>query len=253
MSLLFNYIRFLMYFLKKILRSKTVTHIISFLCYWYVRFVALTTRWEKRNIDVFYDNLRHQQAVIFIAWHGRIAFPPCFWNRSSKLSALVSPHRDGQLIAGLLKRFGIENISGSTNENPRSAAVKLLRELKNNTSIAIIPDGPRGPSMTMTMSPIYYAKTTGKPIIGMTYSIAKSRVLSKSWDRMLIPLPFQKGIVAVTKPFFIPKNIAKEKLETYRKQIEHEMNDLTWQIDAELNLPKIEQGTMPRKHQQQKD
>jgi len=242
-----------MYFLKKILRSKTVTHIISFLCYWYVRFVALTTRWEKRNIDVFYDNLRHQQAVIFIAWHGRIAFPPCFWNRSSKLSALVSPHRDGQLIAGLLKRFGIENISGSTNENPRSAAVKLLRELKNNTSIAIIPDGPRGPSMTMTMSPIYYAKTTGKPIIGMTYSIAKSRVLSKSWDRMLIPLPFQKGIVAVTKPFFIPKNIAKEKLETYRKQIEHEMNDLTWQIDAELNLPKIEQGTMPRKHQQQKD
>ena len=239
--------------LKKFSKLPCLTHFISFLCYWYVKFVALTTRWERRNIDVFYDNLKKHKAVIFIAWHGRIAFAPYFWNRSSKLSALVSPHRDGQLIAGLLNRFGIENISGSTNENPRSAAVKLLRELKNDASIAIIPDGPRGPSMTMTMSPIYYAKTTGKPVIGLTYSIAKSKILNKSWDRMLIPLPFHKGIVAVTKPFFIPKNSSKEDLEAYRLQIEKEMNELTWALDRELNMPKIKQGTTPRKHYEIKD
>lgn len=236
-----------MCFLKKISKTNFATRILSFLCYWYVRFVAFTTRWDKRDIDVFYQNLKAHQAVIFVAWHGRIAFAPYFWNKCSKLSALVSPHRDGQLIAGLLKRFGIENISGSTNQNPRSAAVKLLRELKNNASIAIIPDGPRGPSMTMSMSPIYYAKTTGKPIIGMTYSIARSKILGKSWDRMLLPLPFQKGIVAVTKPFFIAKNTPKEELEKYRLQIENELNRLTWQLDAELNLPKIEQGTVPHK------
>ena len=232
---------------KKILKSQFATRIASFLCYWYVRFVALTTRWEKRDINVFYDNLAKHKAVIFVAWHGRIAFAPYFWNRSAKLSALVSPHRDGQLIAGLLRRFGIANISGSTNDHPRAAAVKLLRELKNDASIAIIPDGPRGPSMTMSMSPIYYAKTTGKPIIGMTYSIAKSKVLGSSWDNMLLPPPFQKGIVAVTKPFFIPKNTPKEKLEDYRAQIEEELNRLTWQLDEELKLPKVEKGTLPRK------
>ncbi|MBO7097916.1 MAG: lysophospholipid acyltransferase family protein [Alphaproteobacteria bacterium] len=240
---------------KKISKSPYAIRIASFFCYWYVRFVALTTRWEKRDIDVFYKNLKEHNAVIFIAWHGRIALAPYFWNQCSKLSALVSPHRDGQLIAGLLKRFGIENISGSTNENPRASAVRLLRELKNNASIAIIPDGPRGPSMTMSMSPIYYAKTTGKPIIGMTYSIARSKILGKSWDRMLLPLPFQKGIVAVTKPFFIEKNTPKEKLEEYRLQIEKELNELTWQLDNELNLPKIEQGTLSAKlmKQQRKD
>ena len=236
-----------MCFFKKISKSVYATRIASFFCYWYVRFVALTTRWEKRDINVFYENLAEHKAVIFVAWHGRIAFAPYFWNRCSKLSALVSPHRDGQLIAGLLKRFGIENISGSTNEHPRAAAVKLLRELKNNASIAIIPDGPRGPSMTMSMSPIYYAKTTGKPIIGMTYSIANSKILGKSWDQMMLPFPFQKGIVAVTKPFFIPKNTPKEKLEDYRQQIEDEMNRLTWQLDRELNLPKITKGNLPRK------
>ena len=96
-----------------------------------------------------------------------------------------------------------------------------------------------------------YAKTTGKPIIGMTYSIARSRILNKSWDRMLFPIPFQRGIVAVTKPFFIPKNTPKENLENYRKQIEDEMNNLTWQLDRELKIPHIEQGTLPRKHQKQ--
>ena len=64
---------------------------------------------------------------------------------------------------------------------------------------------------------------------------------------MLLPLPFQKGIVAVTKPFFIEKNTPKEELEKYRVQIENELNKLTWQLDNELGLPKIEQGTLPRK------
>ena len=247
MSLLSTILRTAMHFFKNFSKSQTAIKIASFLCYWYVRFVAYTTRWDRRDIHVFYDNMKKHKAVIFVAWHGRIAFAPYFWNRSSKLSALVSPHRDGQLIGGLLNRFGILNISGSSNENPRSAAVKLLRELKNDASIAIIPDGPRGPSMTMSMSPIYYAKTTGKPIVGMTYSIAHSKILNKSWDRMLLPFPFQKGIVAVTKPFFIPKNSTKEDLEKYRLEIEKELNKLTWQLDNELNLPKIEQGTLPRK------
>lgn len=238
---------------KNVLKSKPAMHIISFLFYWYVRFVSFTTRWEKRDVNVFYDNLEKHEGVIFVAWHGRMALAPYFWNRSAKLSALVSPHHDGQLIAGLLNRFGIETISGSTNQNARRAAMKLLRELKTNNSIAIIPDGPRGPSLTMSMSPIYYAKTTGKPIIGLVYSIANSKIIETSWDRMLVPLPFQKGIVTVTKPFFIKKNSTKEELEQMRQHIEDEMNNLMWQIDAKLKIPHINKGTMPRKRTCTKD
>ena len=238
---------------KSILKSKPATHIISFLFYWYVRFVAFTTRFEKRDINVFYDNVKKHKGVIFIAWHGRMAVAPYFWNRTSKLSALVSPHHDGQLIKGLLNRFGIETIDGSTNQNARRAAMKLLYELKTDNSIAIIPDGPRGPSMTMSMSPIYYAKTTGKPVIGLVYSIANSKIAKKSWDRMLIPLPFQKGIVTVTKPFFVPKNSSKEELEEIRSHIENEMNKLMWELDKELGIEHIKKGTMPRKRTAVKD
>lgn len=238
---------------KNILKSKTAIHIMSFLTYWYVRFTAFTTRWEKRGLDVFYDNIKKHSGVIFIGWHGRMAVSPYFWNKTSKLSALVSPHHDGQLIAGLLKRFGIDIILGSSNQNARRAAVDLLHELKTNNSIAIIPDGPRGPSLTMSMSPIYYAKTTGKPIIGMVYSVAHAKIIEKSWDRMLVPLPFQKGIISVTKPFFVKKNSTKEELEEMRQHIENEMNKLMWGLDKELNIPLVPKGTVVRKRQKTKD
>ena len=232
---------------KKIINMPLTARFISFAAYWYVRFVAATPRWEIRHIQNFYDNLEKYGSLIYVTWHGRVAMAPYFWDKRKTLKALVSPHRDGQLIVGVLNRFGIGNIDGSTNEHAQSAAVSLMRELKRGTTIAIIPDGPRGPSMTMTNSPLYYAQKTGKPIVGVTYSTKHACIIEKSWDRMLIPLPFQKGICAVTKPFFVPENASKAELEKYRQEFEKTLNDLTWELDQELGLPHIEQGTLPRR------
>lgn len=232
---------------KKIVRSHAAGIVFSFLAYWYVRLIAATTKWDVRNINNFYDNLDKFGSVIFIAWHGRVPVIPYFWDRRSTLKALVSPHRDGQIVVGLLKRFGIGHIDGSSNERAASAAISLLKELQQGTTIAIIPDGPRGPGMTLGLSPLYYAQKTGRPIVGVTYSIANSFVVEKSWDRMLLPKPFNKGICAVTKPFFVPADATKEELEQYRRNIEDEMNTLTWQIDKELKMPYIPKGTLPKK------
>lgn len=233
--------------LKKITKSRAFAQFVSIAAYWYIRFVAKTTKWKLIDLHHFYDNLEKYDSVIFVAWHGRMPMLPYFWDRRKTLKALVSPHRDGLLISGLLKRFGIGHIDGSSNEKSSQAAVTLLRELQNGTTIAIIPDGPRGPSMTMSLSPFYYAQKTGKPIIGVTYASENAKVLEKSWDRMLLPLPFNKGVCAVTKPFFVPQNADKNQLEAYRKEFETTLNELTWKIDREMRLPLIPQGTVPKK------
>lgn len=232
---------------KKFTKSRFAAKIISFAAYWYIRLIAATTKWDIRNINNFYDNLEKYGSVIFIAWHGRVPMIPYFWDRRKTLKALVSPHRDGQMMVGLLQRFGIGIVSGSSNERAGGAAVALMHELKNGTTIAIIPDGPRGPSMTLSPSPVFYAQKTGKPVIGVTYSIANSYIIEKSWDRMLVPKPFNRGICAVTEPFFIPENTSAAELEQYRQQIENRMNELTWQLDSELNMPYIPKGTAPKK------
>lgn len=232
--------------LKKITKSKFAISVISRIAYWYIRFVKATTKWDLRGVETFYDNLEKYGSVIFIAWHGRAPMIPPFWDRRKSLKALVSPHRDGQLIAAMLRRFGIGNIDGSTNENAKSAAVAIMKELKNGTTIAIIPDGPRGPSMTMSLSPVYYAQKAGIPVLGVTYSIKNSSIVEKSWDKMLVPKPFNKGICAVTKPFFIPKDATKEDLEKYRLDIENTLNNLTWEIDKQMQMPYIPKGTTPK-------
>ena len=232
--------------LKKITKSAFAVNIISHLAYCYIRFVKKTTKWDLRGIETFYENLEKYGSVIFIAWHGRVPMIPPFWDKRKNLKALVSPHRDGQMIAAMLKRFGIGTINGSTNENAKGAALSIMKEIKNGTTIAIIPDGPRGPSMTMSLSPVYYAQKAQIPVIGVTYSIKNSAIVEKSWDRMMVPKPFNKGICAVTKPFFIPKDASREELEKYRLEIENTLNNLTWEIDNQMQIPHIPKGTMPK-------
>lgn len=227
---------------KNILNSRLAEEIIGCLAYIYLKFVGLTTRWEVHGVKETYEALDKYGAMVVIGWHGRTLEMPYFWNKSRKLNALVSPHRDGRLIVSILRKFGIGNIDGSSNQNSSQAAINLMKNLQQGNSIAIIPDGPRGPSMTLGMSPIFYAWKSGKPIMGITYSINRAKVVRKSWDDMLIPLPFCKGIYIITKPMIIPKEAKENELEQYRQKLEAELNRITWEIDEKMGVPKVEKG-----------
>ena len=237
--------------LKNLLKSEKGEAIIGNLAYLYLKFVGVTTRGQVSGVKEAYEMLDKHGSMIVIGWHGRTLEMPYFWNKSRPLIALVSPHRDGRLIVNILKKFGIGNISGSTNKNSTEAAVELMRNLQQNNSIAIIPDGPRGPGMKLTMSPLFYAQKSGKPIIGITYSIAGAKIIEKSWDRMLVPLPFRRGMYSITEPFFIPAEATAEELEKYRLQIETTLNELTWKLDREMGIPYIPQGTVAKKSRKQ--
>lgn len=238
--------------LKKIIKSPFVEKVIGVLAYSYLKFVGLTTRWQSvTGVKETYEAIKQNGSIIVIGWHGRTLMMPYFWNKTSKLNALVSPHRDGRMIMHILQKFGIGHISGSSDRNAKEAALELLQNIRDGNSIAIIPDGPRGPSMELTMSPIFYAQKTGKPILGITYSIAGSVVVEKSWDNMLIPLPFHKGMYAITEPIFVPANATAEELEEYRQGVEKKLNNLTWELDKKMGLPYIEKGKVPKKSRRQ--
>ena len=242
-------------FLKKFETTSFATDILGGIIYIYAVLVGLSTRWQLHGIQKTYKLWQKEKAFILIIWHGRTLMPCWFWQNKKKfpLSALVSPHRDGRIIAAVLRYFGVKVINGSSNENAKNAALSLMRELQNNKSIAIIPDGPKGPNMKLSPSALFYAQKTGKPIIGLTYSVKGSKLVSKSWDKMMIPPLFSQGIAAATEPFYIADNLSPEEFEAQRLKIETTLTELTWKIDKELGLPKIEQGTRPRpkKYQEQ--
>lgn len=231
--------KFIKHQTRRLLNSDFCSSFISSTLCNYIRMVKKTTDWQIEGIDNFLKI--KDEGVVCIAWHGRAIMLPVFFRTEyCKLSALVSPHRDGQLIAKLLRKFGIRTIDGSSNENANGAAVGLMHALQEDkSSIFIVPDGPRGPRMRLGKSPVYYAYKTGKPIVTMTYSIANSFIIEKAWDKTMIPVPFSKGIFNVSEPIYIPRDATPEQLEEYRKKIEHDFNETCIRIDRALGMSPV--------------
>lgn len=229
---------------KHIIKSGFFSKLIIQLIYTYAKFVKLTTQWEIKGLDKCYKTWEQNGSIILIGWHGRAMMIPLFWNHTYHINALVSLHQDGRLIAGYLEKVGIHTIGGSSTNGAKAAAMALMRSLKRNESIAIIPDGPLGPSMRMSMSPLYYAQKTGKPIIGATYSVKNSKIISKSWDDMMVPFPFSKGVCYLTEPFYIPHDATPEDLERYRLRLETSLNQLSFNADTAVGISPVQ----PRNH-----
>lgn len=240
-----NFKRKIRNFIKFIGKSPIVFNTIGYLAFLYTWFVGKTSSFDISGQEEFINLIDENDGGIFVTWHGRALMLPYFWENKRTMKALVSPHNDGRIIARLLKGYKILSIDGSTDRRSVEAALEIKKELNNGTVVALISDGPRGPSMRLNKSVIYFAQKTGKPVMGFTYSVRGAKILG-SWDSMIVPLPFCKGIVKGTKPLFVPADATDDELEKIRKDFEDELNALTFEIDKKCGLPEILPGKTSR-------
>lgn len=232
---------------KKLLKSRIVTGLVGSLLYFYTRLVGRTTRWKTKGIGKFYDCWRKEGSIILIGWHGRAMLYPYFWNKKRPLNALVSLHQDGRLIACFLEKCGLGTIGGSSNGNAVGSARDLLESLRNDTAICIIPDGPKGPSMKLSKSPVYFAQKSGKPVFGIACSVKGSKIVRKAWDQMMIPIPFSEGVCEVIGPYYVPPEADERRLEEIRLQIENELNKVCFAADKAMGIKKVTPGITAKK------
>jgi lysophospholipid acyltransferase (LPLAT)-like uncharacterized protein len=184
----------------------------------YLRFVMRTTRWTMVGGENLAPYLREANVIVAF-WHERLAVMPAFWLHwiaqippgSIRIHLLVSPHRDGQLIADILRPFGMESISGSSNRR----AVAGLKAARDNLGpghiVSIVPDGPRGPAFSTAPGVAALAALTGRPILPISAQTTRHR-RAKTWDRMIVPLPFARGTLACGPAIFVPRHDASSTL-----------------------------------------
>lgn len=228
--------------IKELGKKPFVYELAGSVAYIYAWLIGKTSSFELEGQEEFEKLIEDNDGGIFIAWHGRLLILPFFWRNTRTMKALVSPHQDGRIIAKVLRKFNIGTIDGSSDRQALGAALEIKHELEKGTVVALIPDGPKGPSMRLNKSVIYFAQKSGKPIMGFAYSVNKSYIAG-SWDSMMVPYPFCKGKVRGTKPLFVPKDITPEQAEDLRKQFEDELNVLTLGLDREFNVKEILPGT----------
>ena len=110
------------------------------------------------------------------------------------MHVLVSQHRDGRFIGAVVSRFALNVVLGSSTRGGAKSLRLLLNLLAGGDHIAITPDGPRGPRRVAAAGVAQLAALSGAPILPCAAQTTRRWVL-RTWDRMVVPRPFGRGVV----------------------------------------------------------
>lgn len=167
------------------------------------------------------------EGFIGMFWHGRMLMLP-FIYPGKRLNILISTHRDGEIIANVMNRFGFELVRGSSSKGGTAALREMVLLLKRGSDIGITPDGPKGPAEVVKGGVAQIARLSGKAVVPIAFS-SSMKLRLRSWDRFFLPLPFSRLVFVVGDPLYYIKG---EDIEDFRIRIEKALRDVTSRADA---------------------
>jgi len=177
-----------------------------------------------------YRKLREERKpVIFLVWHGRIFLAPYFFRRRG-IMPLVSPSRDGEIVAQIVSRWGYRILRGSSSHSIIRAWNEMKRLLLEGGELIIVPDGPRGPDRKLKAGCLKLAQESGAYLVPFSFSAARKKFLS-SWDKFLLFYPFSKVVAIYGQPLTIDPQLGEDELEKERQRVESLMNELDKEAD----------------------
>ncbi len=157
----------------------------------------------KTEYDPEYDPTK---PYLFAFWHGKQLLPVLrLVQHQTKRIALVSPSKDGDLLAFWLKRLNYVIIRGSSRDQNTRALHLMRTQLRQGCSLGFGVDGPIGPIYSVKPGMTYLAQKLQIPIIPIGTAFVRPWVLEKAWDRYEIPKPFSKAAFYLGKPLLITK------------------------------------------------
>lgn len=210
--------------IKNFLKNYFIKKFLSLVGALYVYIVYTSSQKTFINKDNFDKLILENKSFIYALWHDQLLLSPFTWQTKKKIDILISKHKDGDIIADLIKYHGFNSIRGSTNnpnkekeKNTITSIRKIIKTLKANVSIGITPDGPRGPRHKVSEGTINIARISNKKILPMALAYKEQWVLN-TWDKFIIPKPFNKICIVWGDPIDIEINkidvpIQQEALE----------------------------------------
>lgn len=202
----------------------------AFLIYALIRLLYRTMRITIVGQERYRRFVEHEDGVIGIFWHGRMLLMP-FLYPGRNISILISAHRDGEIIANVMKRFNFGLVRGSSKKGGSAALRDMLRLLKGGGDLGITPDGPKGPAEVVKPGVAEVARLSGKYIMPTTFT-AKPCLRATSWDSFMIPLPFSRVVLYAGTPLRYEEG---EDMESFRSRIEASLRQTNDEAERVLN------------------
>lgn len=176
--------------------------------------------------------LTQRGGVIYTLWHGRL-LPLTYFHRKQDIATLISQSSDGEYIARVVERWGYTAMRGSSSRGGSGALREMVKAARAGRSMAITPDGPRGPRQKLKPGVLTLAQLTGQPMIPMSASASRAWWVDARWDRFLVPKPFSTVFVRYADPVYVPRDADGAIINRIGAEVEGTLIRLTDETDAD--------------------
>jgi lysophospholipid acyltransferase (LPLAT)-like uncharacterized protein len=178
----------------------------------------------RQNYKVIESLNKNNQNYVLAFWHGTMLLP-WYLHGSQNFAALTSKSKDGDLLAKILKKWDYKVIRGSSSTGGDVALGIMVDYAKNKYSIAVTPDGPRGPRQNFKAGAVITAKRTEIPLILAGVGVKRKKILS-NWDKFEIPYFFTTVKIIYSDPFYINSKLTYEETSAVIYKCDVELNKL---------------------------
>jgi len=182
---------------------------------------------NSSSIENFFAEKRR---FILAFWHGTMLIP-WFVHRDRNFAALVSKSKDGGLLERVLRPLNYRVVRGSSHTGGSVALGVLVDLARHEHSVAMTPDGPRGPVHKMKAGAVVAAKRANVPLVLLGVGYQRKRELS-SWDKFQVPKFFSKVNLIYSDPIIIDQELSYDETTKVIENCEIKLNEL--QREAEI-------------------
>jgi hypothetical protein len=171
-------------------------------------------------------------AAIYSFWH-RCILPATWHYRGRDIGVMTSQSEDGEYIARTIEYFGFIPVRGSSSRGGARALLEMRKLVEAGHTVAFTIDGPRGPKYVAKPGPVLLAKSTQKPMLVFHYAVEPAWIL-KTWDDFIIPKPFARVLVRVSRYMFVPATVDEPTMERYHQELQEALDRV--RLFAEENV-----------------
>jgi lysophospholipid acyltransferase (LPLAT)-like uncharacterized protein len=181
--------------------------------------------------------VKEGKSLILTCWHESVFIMAWYTLRLARMGArvtyLVSPSRDGDLVVRVLDAIGATVVRGSATRSGVKALHGLYRSIRrDNGSPLMLSDGPQGPPLQCKPGSILLSQLSGARILPVG-SWPRRAIRLRTWDRLFVPMPGSRVAVVLGEPYTVCEEMSDEVIERERLALQVLLEQLTERAKSE--------------------
>ncbi len=212
---------------------------VPYLYFAYFWFVWATSRIIDLTAPLDEELREHNRGFVAAIWHQDVLCVPWVYRRL-RPQTIASVGDSGEVITRLLRLCGYTVFRGGSSKR-KSRRKKILDEFIEHLRkvdkpvVGITVDGSSGPAYRMKTGVIVMAMKIRAPLFVIRIW-SRRRILLPTWDRTMLPLPFNKIVILAEGPYSLPDQVEqKEVFEKFHCFVENRLLATTYRCFSMLD------------------